>query len=211
MITIGQKHGPAVGFILFGPNALGNGHHSRAIGIDALDRTFGVRRIDDYAFASPTAAASGQCGGKDLRRAAGDCDLLQLAVREKSNVGVIGRPEGVTRALRAGQKRDAGGADALQVEHGHCRVFFRRHEHEQGAVARQRHVADAHLVGHRQRELHARGGLRTPRDEPGCSADGHQRQGRCQPGPERRPTRCSRRSGSNRRTGFGPRERTQCE
>src|SRR5208337_3310800 len=107
MVAVGKKHGPAVGLIILGPDALGDRRHPRPIGIDALQRTLGVRGIDDYTLASPTATASSQSGSEHLWRSACDRHLLELAICEKSNVGVIGRPKRITCSLRAGQKRHA--------------------------------------------------------------------------------------------------------
>src|SRR5271157_38639 len=105
MVAVGKKNRPAVGLVLRSPDALCEWSQPCPIGMDALDRTIGVRRIDDYTLATPTAAACGQSAGEPLRRAARDCHLLQFAVGEKRDVGAIRRPEGITCALGAGQKR----------------------------------------------------------------------------------------------------------
>src|ERR1017187_6638997 len=118
MVAIGEKHGPAVGLIFLDPDAKCDRRHPRSVGINALKRTLGIGGIDDYTLASPTAATSSEGGGEHLWRSAGDRHLLQLAVGEKSDVGAIGRPEGITRALRAGQQHNARRANSLHVEHG---------------------------------------------------------------------------------------------
>src|SRR5208282_1423806 len=108
MVAVRKKKGPAVGLILRSPDALRDRRRPRSIGINTLDRTLGVRGIDDYTLASPTAAARSQSAGKHLWGATGDRHFLQLPVGEKCHVGSIRRPEGVTCALRPGQKRNAG-------------------------------------------------------------------------------------------------------
>src|ERR1039457_7383247 len=105
MVTIGKKKSPAVRLILGSSDALCDGSHASAIRIDALQRTLSIRRIDDYTFASPATAPSSESRGEHLRRSPGHGHLQQFAVREKGHVGGIRREEGITRALRSGQKR----------------------------------------------------------------------------------------------------------
>src|ERR1035438_2017183 len=106
MVAVGKKNGPAVGLVILGSNILGDRRCSRSIDVDAPDRTFGVRRINYDTRTSPTAAARRQSAGQHLRRPPGDRHLLQFAVGEKRDVGVVRRPEGITCGLRAPQTRE---------------------------------------------------------------------------------------------------------
>ncbi len=127
MFTVRKENGPAVGLIVTCPADLRGPRHPRAIRVDAPDRTFGVRRIDDDILASPTAAPPSNSGSQHLRRTTCDRRLLEFAVGEKRDVGAIRRPEGITCALSGGQKRDAGGArgtHALHKEHGKRGFLF---------------------------------------------------------------------------------------
>src|ERR1700690_4126623 len=100
MFAVGKKKGPAVGLIARDLDPLRDRRDPRAIRIDALNRTLGVRRIDDDTLASPAATAPSQSSGQHLRRAACDGHFLQLSVGEKSNISALGRPERIARALR---------------------------------------------------------------------------------------------------------------
>src|SRR5258708_39212862 len=131
MFTVRRKKGPAVGLIVTCPADLRGPRHRRTIRVDAPDRTFGVRRIDDYILASPTAAPSSHSGGQHLRRTTCDRNLLEFAVGEKRDVGAIRRPEGITCALSGGQKREAAGGPAPHGENGESGVFFRAPTHTQ--------------------------------------------------------------------------------
>src|SRR5208282_4299168 len=104
VFAVGHKNRPAVGLMFRRSNALGGRRRPRPIGINAPHRTFGARGIDDYTFASPTAATSSQNGSEHLRRAPRDRHFLQLAVGKKSDISTIGRPEGITCALSARQQ-----------------------------------------------------------------------------------------------------------
>src|SRR5579863_2497762 len=72
MVAVRKKHGEAVGLILLGSDAKGNGRYSCPVGIDPLERTLGIGGKNNYTFAAPSTAASGQGGGEDLRRPARD-------------------------------------------------------------------------------------------------------------------------------------------
>src|SRR5713226_704710 len=124
MFTVRKENGPAVGLIVTCPADLRGPRHSRAIRVDAPDRTFGVRRIDDYILASPTAAPSRQSSCEHLRRTTCDRHFLEFAIGEKRDVGAIWRPEGITCPLSGRQKRDAGGTHALHKEHGKRRFLL---------------------------------------------------------------------------------------
>src|SRR5580658_10418228 len=117
MVAVGKKQRPAMRLIILRPDAQRSRRDPRSVRVDALERTLRVCGKQDYALASPTAAASSQTGGKHLWRATRDRDFLQFAVREKSHVGTIRRPEGITRSLRAGQKCYPRRSDMLHVEH----------------------------------------------------------------------------------------------
>src|SRR5579864_4403359 len=110
MVAIGKENGPTMGLILRSANAFGDIRQAGAIGIDALQRALGVGRKKDDAFASPTAAARRQSAGQILRRATRDRDLLKFAVREKSHIRAVRRPERITCPLRTRQWRHVRGA-----------------------------------------------------------------------------------------------------
>src|SRR5262245_1126048 len=101
MAAVGQEHGIA-GYI-FGP------HHVRgnsAGGRYSLDYSISVAglRKEDYVLAVPRSSAALEHVTKRLRRAAAGGDLLELALREKSDVAAVGRPEGV-RGVVGGRHR----------------------------------------------------------------------------------------------------------
>src|SRR5258708_1416363 len=128
MFTVRKENGPAVGLIVTGTADLRGPRHPRAIRIDAPDRTFGVRRIDDYILASPTAAPPSNSGSQHLRRTTCDRRLLEFAIGEKRDVGTIRRPKGITCPLSGGQKRDSRGTHALHKKHGKPKFLFLRHK-----------------------------------------------------------------------------------
>jgi len=213
MFAVGKKKRPAVGLIACDPDTLRDRRRPRAIRIHALYRTLGVRRVDDYTLASPTASASRQSSGEHLWRAPRNRHFLQLAVGEKSDISAVGRPERIARALRARQNRDVRGTDPLHIEHGQRRVFFRRDKHQHRAVVGKRHVADAHFIRNRQRELHAGCGVRSPCYRPRHCRNRRERQ--CCPHSEDYPSQqrdcgsCC--DGSCRSARVGSRERAQRE
>src|SRR5258708_39899131 len=131
MFTVRKENGPAVGLIVTCPADLRGPRHRRTIRVDAPDRTFGVRRIDDYILASPTAAPSSHSGGQHLRRTTCDRNLLEFAVGEKRDVGAIRRPEGITCALSGGPNTAAAGAPPPPKEQRQRGILLRRHQHTQ--------------------------------------------------------------------------------
>src|SRR5271166_3257013 len=113
MVAVGKKKRPAMRLIVARTNAFRDRRVSRAIGVHTTKRTLRIRRVNDYTFASPGPAASGQSIGQWLRRAPGDGHSLQFAVSEKCDIRAIGRPEGIARSLRARQWRNIRRPDAL--------------------------------------------------------------------------------------------------
>jgi hypothetical protein len=108
VVAVGEEKRKAVRGIL-SQQFIGERRRAAAIRVDAPKRAARIAGVDDHIFAAPTATArptANSCNG--LRLPARNRHFLQLAVGEKRQPRIVGRPERVARAFRARQNPHCG-------------------------------------------------------------------------------------------------------
>src|SRR5438067_4866074 len=101
VIAIGQKNGPTVCF--FARRQLRHRPWSSAVRVDPKQRADTLTAEDDDAVTIPRTSPTQRRVADDLRRSAGERDPFQFSLREEADRLSIRRPEGMKRAVRAGQ------------------------------------------------------------------------------------------------------------
>src|SRR5579872_4088259 len=100
--AVGQEHRKSVSFTGTAiSREFGHGNRSTSSGGDAGNSASGTRREHNHTVAIPASAAAAARVAQSLRRTTGDCDLLELAPGEKSEICAVGGPERIGGSIAA--------------------------------------------------------------------------------------------------------------
>src|ERR1700722_4802364 len=102
MLTVGKKKRPAMRGVQGGVK-LRNWNWSPPVGAHSHERRCGSRGEQDHSIRSPGTAATERYITNYLCRAAFEVDRFELAIGKESEGTAVGRPEGKSRAVGAGQ------------------------------------------------------------------------------------------------------------
>src|SRR5208282_4506072 len=103
MFSVGEKLRPAVGGILAGTVETGHGLWRAARVRHTEKGSPGVGSEQNGAVAAPGAAATHRGVAKGQRGTAGSVNAVELAVSIEGQIAAVGRPEGITRVVRASE------------------------------------------------------------------------------------------------------------
>src|SRR5579862_407974 len=113
MVTVGQEYRPAVRLLSLDEQGRIQRGRAGAIGVHAPHSALGGGSVHNYVLRAPRPPTAFMGDRDDLRRSAGDGNLHEFGFGEEGDVAVVGRPEGITRTLRARKFRGSRITDAL--------------------------------------------------------------------------------------------------